>query len=92
MKSGTKERWVNMYFGRPYHSCDRISNENCNGLVRYFVKKETDFNTISKESTIDINDKINNKKRKILGYLPAEKLFLDELNNMGITRNTILYK
>lgn len=91
-KPGTKERRVNIYFGRPYHSCDRASNENCNGLVRYFVKKGTDINTIPKESTIDINDKINNKKRKILGYLPAEKLFLDELNNIGVTLNTILYK
>lgn len=31
MKSGTKERRVSIYFGRPYHSCDRASNENCNG-------------------------------------------------------------
>ena len=92
IKPGTKERRTTIYFGRPYHSCDRASNENCNGLIRYFIKKGTDINTISKEKTIDINNKINQKKRKILGYLPAEQLFLEELAQIGITDNTIFYK
>lgn len=81
-----------MYFGRPYHSCDRAAIENCNGLVRYFIKKGTDINTISKSMTRDINDKINQKKRKILGYLPAEKLFIEELIKINVTENTIFYK
>ena len=42
--------------------------------------------------SIDINNKINQKKRKILGYLPAEKLFLDELAKLNVTENTIFYK
>lgn len=91
-KPGTKENRTKIYFGRPYHSCDRASNENCNGLIRYYIKKGTDINTISKEKTIDINNKINQKKRKILGYLPAEQLFLEELAQIGITDNTIFYK
>lgn len=91
-KPGSKEKRTKVYFGRPYHSCDRASNENCNGLIRYFIKKGTDINTVSKEKTIDINDKINQKKRKILGYLPAEKLFLNELSKIGVTENTIFYK
>lgn len=91
-KPGSKEQRTTIYFGRPYHSCDRASNENCNGLVRYFIKKGTDINTISKETTIYINDKINQKKRKILGYLPSEKLFLDELSKINVTKNMIFYK
>lgn len=91
-KPGTKEKRTTIYFGRPYHSCDRASNENCNGLIRYFVKKGTDINTIDKEKTIEINDKINQKKRKILGYLPAEQLFLNELAKIGVAENTIFYK
>lgn len=91
-KPGTKEMRTKIYFGRPYHSCDRASNENCNGLIRYFIKKGTDINTISRERTIDINNKINQKKRKILGYLPAEQLFLNELSKIGVTENTIFYK
>ena len=91
-KPGSKEQRTKIYFGRPYHSCDRASNENCNGLIRYFIKKGTDINTIDKEKTLDINQKINQKKRKILGYLPAEQLFVKELAKIGITKNTIFYK
>ena len=91
-KPGCKEKRTTVYFGRPYHSCDRASNENCNGLIRYFVPKGTDINTISKEQSIDINDKINQKKRKILGYLPAESLFLEKLNKIDVIQNTIIYK
>lgn len=92
VKPNTKEKRTKIYFGRPYHSCDRASNENCNGLIRYFIKKGTDINKIDKKTSIDINNKINQKKRKILGYLPAEKLFLDELAKLNVTENTIFYK
>ena len=92
IKPNTKEQRTKIYLGRPYHSCDRASNENCNALVRYFIKKGTYINTIDKKASIDINNKINQKKRKILGYLPAEKLFLDELTKINVTENTIFYK
>lgn len=92
VKPNTKEKRTKIYFGRPYHSCDRASNENCNGLIRYFIQKGTDISTIDKKTSIDINNKINQKKRKILGYLPAEKLFLDELAKLNVTENTIFYK
>ena len=47
-------KWMDMevnlgfktYFARPYHSGDRGSNENCNGLIRRYIKKGTDINTI----------------------------------------------
>ncbi|MZT13200.1 hypothetical protein GT637_11165, partial [Catenibacterium sp. BIOML-A1] len=54
--------------------------------------KGTDINTIDKETTIDINNKINQKKRKILGYLSSEELFLNELAKLNVTGNTIFYK
>lgn len=85
-KPGSRKQRTNIYFGRPYHSCDRGSNENCNGLVRFFIKK------VSKEKTVEINEKINNKKRKILGYLPAKQLFLAELAKIGVTEHAIYYE
>lgn len=91
-KPGSHLKRTTVYFGRPYHSCDRASNENCNGFIRYFIKKGTDINTISRELSIDINNKINQKKRKLLGYLPAESLFLNELALLNVTDNTIFYK
>lgn len=91
IKPGTNIQRTNVFFGRPYRSCDRGSNENCNGLIRYFIKKGTDINTISKEMTLDINTKINQKKRKILGYLSSETVFLNALSKLNVTNNTIFY-
>ena len=54
--------------------------------------KETDTNTIPRELTVDINNKINQKKRKIFGYLPVESLFLNEIALLNVTDNAIFYK
>lgn len=91
-KPGTKEQRTKVYFGRPYCACDRGSNENCNGLIRYVIKKGTDINKVDRNFIRMINDMINNKKRKILGYLPAELKFEEELAKIGVTENTIFYK
>ena len=45
-------------------------------LLSGILLKGTDINTIDKKASIDINNKINQRKRKMLGYLPAEKYFL----------------
>lgn len=90
-KPGTKEKRTSVYFGRPYHSCDRASNENCNGLIRRFIKKGTDINTVDKSVSLSINKQINNKKRKILGYVSAEQSFLDELHKLGLTHVSCFY-
>ena len=91
-KPGDKEARTKVYFGRPYHSGDRGSNENCNGLIRRFIPKGTDINKIDKKRTIEINDMINKKKRKILNYLSAETVFLEDLGKLNITEHTIFYK
>ena len=90
-KPGTSIKRTFVYFGRPYHSCDRASNENCNGLIRRFIKKGTDINTVPLETSIMINNSINHKHRKILNYSTAEELFLEQLSALSITNNTIYY-
>lgn len=90
-KPGHKEKRTSVYFGRPYHSCDRASNENCNGFIRYFIKKGTDINTVDKVLSTSINKQINNKKRKILGYISAEESFQNELNNLDLSDALYFY-
>ena len=82
MKPNTNVKRTSVYFAHPYRSCEQGGNENCNGLVRYFIKKGTDINTLDKNFIRDINLKINNKNRKILGYLPASLLFKNELSSI----------
>ena len=78
------ELGITTYFGRPYHSCDRGSNENCNGLIRRFIKKGTDINKIDRKFSRQINKEINGKKRKLFGYESAEERFTNALVKHGI--------
>ena len=38
---------VKVFFAHPYHSWERGTNENTNGLIRWYLPKKTDFATIS---------------------------------------------
>jgi transposase, IS30 family len=61
------------YFAKPYHSWERGTNENTNGLIRQYFPKKTDFNTVSKEQLDKVQNLLNNRPRKTLKYLtPAE--------------------
>ena len=67
------------------------SNENCNGLIRYFIPKGTDINSIPPSQTTYINKAINNKKRRILGYRSSEQLFLQEISALDCTESMIFF-
>lgn len=66
---------VKTFFADPYSSWQRGLNEHTNGLIRQYLPKKTCFTTISHEKVQDIQDLINNRPRKVLGFLtPLEKL------------------
>jgi IS30 family transposase len=56
------------YFAHPYHSWERGSNENINGLIRRFIPKKTDLRSVSEEQLVEIEHKLNSRPRKCLGY------------------------
>ena len=63
------------YFCKPYHSWEKGTVENINGLIRRFLPKGTDFDTISEEQIAYVEDWINNRPMKILDYMtPKQKL------------------
>jgi IS30 family transposase len=70
------------YFARPYKSCDRDLNEHTNGLIRRVFPKKTDFSTISDEEVIRVQNLLNNKPRKILGYLTPMEVITKHLNRI----------
>lgn len=59
---------IQCYFAHPYASWERGTNENTNGLVRWYLPKGTDFNTISCEQINLIESSLNNRPRKCLGF------------------------
>jgi IS30 family transposase len=59
---------IDYYFAHPYHSWERGSNENLNGLIRQYFPKGSDFSSVTDLRITEIETKINNRPRKRFGY------------------------
>ncbi len=56
------------YFARPYHSWERGSNENANGLIRQYLPKGVSMAGLSQQQCNAIAQKLNQRPRKRLGF------------------------
>ena len=56
------------YFARPYHSWERGSNENANGLIRQYLPKGLSLAGLSQHQCNAIARKLNTRPRKRLGF------------------------
>lgn len=79
-----KKLEMDTYFADPYSSWQRGTNEHGNWLLRYYFPKGTDFKTVSEEELQDVVNEINNRPRKILGYLTANEVFNQKLQERGL--------
>jgi transposase, IS30 family len=59
---------IKTYFAHPYSSYERGTNENTNGLIRQYAPKKTDFSGFTQEETSFIEDRLNHRPRRVLGY------------------------
>lgn len=75
----TEQTGTDIYFAHPYSSWERGTNENTNGLIRRFLPKKTDFNLISKQELKSIQDKLNNRPRKVLQYQTPNEALRNEI-------------
>ena len=66
------------YFADAYSSWQRGSNENTNGLIREFFPKKFDFSTINQNHVDIVEDILNNRPRKCLGYKTPLEAFNEE--------------
>lgn len=64
------------YFCNPYHSWEKGSVENVNGLIRRFLPKKTDFAKITHKRIKEIEFLLNNRPRKCLGFKTPNQVFL----------------
>jgi IS30 family transposase len=73
-----------IYFAKPYHSWERGLNENTNGLVRQYFPKKMSFDNITEEELQYVEDKLNHRPRKCLGYMTPYEVFSKSCDKMGI--------
>jgi len=66
---------TDFYFAHPYSSWERGLNENTNGLVRQYLKKGSDFCSVTDNDLAIIMDKLNNRPRKLLNYATPNEIF-----------------
>lgn len=72
----TAETGIQFYFAKPYHSWERGSNENTNGLIRQYIPKGADFDVLTPEDILEIQEKINNRPRKRLAFSSPNDIFV----------------
>lgn len=63
------------YFAMPYASWQRGCNENLNGLIRQYVPKGCDISQFTDDEIQQIEDKLNRRPRKRLGYRTPQQVF-----------------
>ena len=69
-----KEFPVETYFANPYHSWERGSNENLNGLIRQYLPKGTCMKNLTQAQCDRIARSLNTRPRKRHGYKTPEMM------------------
>lgn len=64
-----------VYFADPHCPWQRGSNENTNGLLRFFFPRHSDFREITQEDVEKAVNMLNKRPRKCLGWLTPEEVY-----------------
>ena len=71
---------MKFYFAKTYSSWQRGTNENRNGLVRFYLPKDTDLDKLPYWQIRRVENLINNRPVKCLGYQTPNEAFEIETN------------
>jgi len=74
-ESISKSLECDYYFCHPYSSWERGLNEYTNGLIRQYIPKGSSFANITQKDIQEIEDKINHRPRKNLGWKTPYEVF-----------------
>jgi IS30 family transposase len=73
---------MKFYFAKTYSSWQRGTNENRNGLVRFYLPKDTDLNRLTSKQIRRVESLINNRPVKLLGYQTPNEAFVMEMSKL----------
>lgn len=75
---------IQTYFADPYCSWQRGSNENFNGLLRQYIPKKRRMQTVTDEELTMIQNRLNHRPRKRLGFKTPHEVFHASLNRVAL--------
>ena len=70
-----QELCIDFFFAHPYAAWERGANENMNGLVRQYIPKNRELNSVTNDDLEMIMTKLNNRPRKCLDFLSPFEVF-----------------
>lgn len=70
---------ADFYFANPYHSWERGLNEYTNKLIRQYFPKKHDFTLITRQHVEKVEELLNNRPRKKLGFKTPNQIFYARL-------------
>lgn len=73
------ELQIPMYFCDPYCAWQRGTVENTNGLLRQYFPRRRDFSTITAKELQAVEDRLNDRPRKVLGFRTPREVFYASL-------------
>ena len=79
----TQQLEASVYFAHPYHSWERGLNENTNGLIRQYFPKKYDFRTITKQATVFVENRLNDRPKKTLTFKKPIEIFFNNSVALG---------
>lgn len=66
-----------LYFCHPYHFWEKGGVENSNKLIRRYIPKSSDISRYSDQFIKTVEDKLNNRPRKCLGYKTPKEIMVE---------------
>ena len=73
---------MKFYFAKTYSSWQRGTNENRNGLVRYYLPRDTELSQLTARQIQRVENLINDRPVKLLGYKTPNEAFAIEMNKL----------
>ena len=69
---------VDFFFAHPYAAWERGTNENMNGLVRQYIPKNRELNSVTNDELVTIMNRLNHRPRKCLNFMSPFEVFFNQ--------------
>jgi len=82
---------IDVYFCHQYHSWEKGTNENTNGLVRRYLPRGSELELVTQCDLDDIAWELNNRPRKTLGFKTPWEMLELEYSKLKLPVNIALH-